>query len=70
MEWGMAAAAGERVDIAGDGAFAAPTGATCWMVPLLLLYLGDRQTCGFNWLLYGCVSSEVGCKNRQHVVKM
>ncbi len=70
MEWGMAAAAGERVDIAGDGAFAAPTGATCWMVRLLLLYLGARQTCSFNWLLYGCVSSEVGCKNRQHVVKL
>ncbi len=43
-EWGMAAAAGEGVDIAGDGAFAAPGGTVGWMALLLLLYEGDRPT--------------------------
>ncbi len=41
----MPAAAGEKVDIAGDGALAAPAGLACWMFRLLLLYLGDRSTC-------------------------
>ncbi len=45
MEWGVAAAAGERVNIASDGAFAAPAGAAGWMDRLLLLYLGDQPTC-------------------------
>ncbi len=41
---GVAAAAGEKVNIAGDGAFAAPTGSACCIVQLLLLYLGDWPT--------------------------
>ncbi len=44
MGGGVAAAAGESVDIAGDGAFAALTGAAGWMARPLLLYLGDRPT--------------------------
>ncbi len=44
MKQCVVAAAGERVDIAGDGAFAVTEGAACWVVWLLLLYLGDRPT--------------------------
>ncbi len=47
VERGVAAAAGERVDIAGDGAFAVPAASGYWIVrslQLLLLYLGDRPT--------------------------
>ncbi len=44
MERGVAAAAGERVDIAGDGALAVHAGSTRRMARLLLLYLGDRPT--------------------------
>ncbi len=40
----MAGAAGERVDIAGDGAFTVAAGSACWMGRLLLLYLGNRPT--------------------------
>ncbi len=40
----MAAAAGERVDIAGDGAFTVAAGSASWVVRLLLLYLSDRPT--------------------------
>ncbi len=43
----MAAAAGERVDIADDVAVAVPTGSACWVVRLLLLYPSDR--------FYGCI---------------
>ncbi len=43
MERSVAAAAGKRVDIADDGAFAVPAGPACWIVRPLLLYLGDRQ---------------------------
>ncbi len=42
MERSVAAAAGERVDIAGDVAVAVPKGSACWVVRLLLLYLSDR----------------------------
>ncbi len=42
MERSVAAAAGERVDIAGDGAV--PVGSACWIVRLLLLHLGDQPT--------------------------
>ncbi len=44
MEQDVAASAGERVNIAGDGALAVPAGSACWMVQLLLLYLGNRPT--------------------------
>ncbi len=44
MERSVTAAAGEWVDIAGDVAVAVPTGTVCWVVRLLLLYLGDRPT--------------------------
>ncbi len=44
MERSVAAAADERVDIAGDVAVAVPTGSACWVVRLLLLYLSDRPT--------------------------
>ncbi len=40
----MAVAAGERVDIAGYGAFTVAALSACWIVPFLLLYLGDRPT--------------------------
>ncbi len=47
VELSVAAAAGERVNIADDGAFTVAAGPACWMVRillLLLLYLGDRPT--------------------------
>ncbi len=47
MELSVAAAAGERADIADDGAFTVAAGLACWIVRLLLplqLYLGDRPT--------------------------
>ncbi len=47
MERSVAAAAGGRVDIAGDVAFAVPAGPACWVVRLLLLYLSDRPTSDF-----------------------
>ncbi len=34
MQLGVTAAAGERVDIAGDCAFTAPEGVACWMTRL------------------------------------
>ncbi len=44
MERSVTAAAGERVDIAGDVAVAVSTGPACWMIRVLLLYLSDRPT--------------------------
>ncbi len=47
MKLSVAAAAGERADIADDGAFTVAAGMACWIVRLLLplqLYLGDRPT--------------------------
>ncbi len=42
VEQGVTAAACERVDIAGNGAFAVHAGSACWMVQLWLLCLTDR----------------------------
>ncbi len=39
MEWGVAAATDEGVDIAGDSAFAAPTEVACWMARRLVLLM-------------------------------
>ncbi len=44
MERSVAAAAGERADIAGNVVVAVSTGSACWVVQLSLLYLCDRQT--------------------------